>query len=375
MLHASGSSDGFGSQLKAPDKSEDKTTSTNEGTGTKPGVPDVSTYDSENENKSWGDSEDDDNDSDDVHKYGNDDDGDSDGDDNDASDTAVRTPDSYASTDDDERNVENREFDEEVYDELYKDVDVKSLRAGHEKGRKGDVEMTDADQNTESSKQSSSVSSDFASKFLNFDNVPPVDTEVASLLKIKGHSEEPSSQTSSHFTIPISSSAPTTTTLPSVTPLLQQSTTTPAPTTESTTSLISALPDFASLFGFDQRVYALEMELSQLDKDLFATYGKAYSLKRNRDNKDKDEDPPARPDQGLNKRKSSKDDEPPREPVFETADIEMLQDQGGDLGNIEDQPNVEEASKHDWFKKPEMPLTFDPEWNVGKQIDFRPPQT
>ncbi|GJS05552.1 hypothetical protein Tco_0322060 [Tanacetum coccineum] len=88
MLNASGSSDGVGSQPKAPDESEDKTIGTYERTGTKPGVPDVPTYDSENENESWGDSEDDDNDSDDVHKYGNDDDGDSDGDDNDASDTA-----------------------------------------------------------------------------------------------------------------------------------------------------------------------------------------------------------------------------------------------------------------------------------------------
>ncbi|GKE32339.1 hypothetical protein Tco_1451661 [Tanacetum coccineum] len=162
-----------------------------------------------------------------------------------------------------------------------KDVDVKLLRAEHEKGRKGDAEMIDADQNvsqetsyeqvvedvhvtltssqkTESSKQSSSVSSNFASKFLNFDNVPPVDTDVASLLKIKGHNEEPSSRTSSHFTIHISSSASTTTTLLSVTPLLQQSNTTLAPTTESTTSLIFVLPDFY------QRVSALEMELSQV---------------------------------------------------------------------------------------------------------------
>ncbi|GJW27832.1 hypothetical protein Tco_0044707 [Tanacetum coccineum] len=45
--------------------------------------------------------------------------------------------------------------------------------------------------------------------------------------------------------------------------------------------------------------------------------------------------------------------------VFETVDTEMQQDQGGDLGNTEDQPNVEEASKHDWFKKPERPPTPD----------------
>ncbi|GJR06953.1 hypothetical protein Tco_0529937 [Tanacetum coccineum] len=45
---------------------------------------------------------------------------------------------------------------------------------------------------------------------------------------------------------------------------------TPVPTIEPTTSLIHALPDFASLFGFDQRVSALEQDLSQEISD-FAT--------------------------------------------------------------------------------------------------------
>ncbi|GKD58823.1 hypothetical protein Tco_1296332, partial [Tanacetum coccineum] len=63
------------------------------------------------------------------------------------------------------------------------------------------------------------------------------------------------------------------------------------------------------------------------------------------------------------------------EPVFETTDLEMPQDQGGNLGNTKDQPNVEEASKHDWFKKLERPPTPDPDWNTRKSIDFRPPQT
>ncbi|GJZ46251.1 hypothetical protein Tco_0593847 [Tanacetum coccineum] len=53
----------------------------------------------------------------------------------------------------------------------------------------------------------------------------------------------------------------------------------------------------------------------------------------------------------------------------------MPQDQRDDMGNTKDQPNVEAASKHDWFKKPERPLTPDLDWNVGKQIDLRPPQT
>ncbi|GJX63017.1 hypothetical protein Tco_0295917 [Tanacetum coccineum] len=42
-----------------------------------------------------------------------------------------------------------------------------------------------------------------------------------------------------------------------------------------------------------------------LDKDLFLSYGKAYSLKRDREDEDKDEDPPVGSNQGLKKRKTS----------------------------------------------------------------------
>ncbi|GJT08383.1 hypothetical protein Tco_0842845 [Tanacetum coccineum] len=102
-----------------------------------------------------------------------------------------------------------------------------------------------------------------------------------------------------------------------------------------------------------------------------------YSLKRDREDKDKDEDPPAGSDQRLKKQKTSKDAEPSRaeEPVFETADTEMPLNQGEGLGNTDDQPNVEAALKDDWFKKPKRPPTLDSDWNTTKTIDFRPPQT
>ncbi|GJR10965.1 hypothetical protein Tco_0793617 [Tanacetum coccineum] len=45
------------------------------------------------------------------------------------------------------------------------------------------------------------------------------------------------------------------------------------------------------------------------------------------------------------------------------------------MGTTDDQPNVKAAPKHDWFKKPERPLTPNSDWNVIKSIDFRPPQT
>ncbi|GJR76755.1 copia protein [Tanacetum coccineum] len=137
----------------------------------------------------------------------------------------------------------------------------------------------------------------------------------------------------------------------------------------------------------------------QLDKDLFDTYGKTYSLKRGREDKDKDEDPPTGSGQGLKKRKTSKDAEPPKgskskesksssskgtksqpkkfgksiqaeEPVSETTDTEKPQDQGGDLGNTKDQLHVKEASKHNCkiAKARKPPLTFDE--LMSTPIDF-----
>nr|GEW21526.1 hypothetical protein [Tanacetum cinerariifolium] len=61
--------------------------------------------------------------------------------------------------------------------------------------------------------------------------------------------------------------------------------------------------------------------------------------------------------------------------VFETVYTKMPLNQGEDLGNTDDQPNVKEALKDDWFNKPERPSTPESDWNTTKSIDFRPPQT
>ncbi|GJR15217.1 hypothetical protein Tco_0797869 [Tanacetum coccineum] len=45
----------------------------------------------------------------------------------------------------------------------------------------------------------------------------------------------------------------------------------------------------------------------KLDKDLFESYGKAYSIKRDREDKDKDVDPSAGSDQGMKRRKTRKE--------------------------------------------------------------------
>ncbi|GJY03501.1 hypothetical protein Tco_0369441, partial [Tanacetum coccineum] len=213
------------------------------------------------------------------------DDDDDDDDDNDGNDD-----------DDDKDDVDNaKEENEEKLDdaeELYKDVNVNL--------KKEDVEMTDADQGgadqhnvfqeswfeqeegdahvtltavhdtqkTKGPMQSSSVSSNFTEKLLNFENVSLADNEIASLMDTTVRHEEPSGQTSSLYTVPVtvipkimSAFTPTIPPPPpSFNPLLQQATPTLTPTTSKVTTSFPALPDFASIFRFNNRVTNLERE-------------------------------------------------------------------------------------------------------------------
>ncbi|GKA09974.1 hypothetical protein Tco_0689407 [Tanacetum coccineum] len=220
-------------------------------------------------------------------KYKNDDDGDSNADDSERtnSDSNEEVNPNLNLKDDEEEETQEDEYDVNI---TPKDTEPK-------KEGKGDAGITNdglkdisqektykqviddehvtltSTQKSDGSKQSSSVSSDFASKFLNLDKVPPADNEVASLMNVKTHQEDSSTQAPPLLIIPVTAipetSFVTSTTVPPtihlITPIPQQTTPTPTPTTEPTTSLIPTLSDFSSLFGFDQRVLVLEMEISQ----------------------------------------------------------------------------------------------------------------
>nr|GEV51310.1 hypothetical protein [Tanacetum cinerariifolium] len=162
----------------------------------------------------------------------------------------VRTLEKYESTDDEYEHV-----DEEVYEELYKDVNVrlKDVEQGEE--GKGDAEKTDVD------------------------NALPTDNKIIFMMNVDVRHEEPSKQTPSLLTIlvtviPETLTAATTTVPPSIpliTHLPQLSTPTLTPTIEATKTLILDLLDFSSVFQFNQRVSNLEKELSQLKQaDQFA---------------------------------------------------------------------------------------------------------
>ncbi|GJW17524.1 hypothetical protein Tco_0024960 [Tanacetum coccineum] len=472
--------------------------------------------------------DDDDNDSENKDDDTKDDDGDSnDDDDSEKTDSdADKIPDLNLNDDEEEHNEEYKSddkyenvFEEEDDDDLYKDVDMKSLGAEREKERKGDEEMTDADQNvsqeqsyeqvvedahvtlttsqeTGDSKQSSSVSLDFANQFLILEKAPPSDHEVASLMNIKMSHKVPSTQISSPLTepatvIPDSSTAVSTTLsqikqadlsaqvfesvksqlptmvddllstkigyatrtalqsytqefekkaqeemkvyigvvkksvkdiikdevkslLPRILPKEVSNFATPviqSTINESLENVIlaksfsqpkSTYEAAESLTEFElKKILLNKMERSEsyktalkhkelyegmiksynLNKILFSSYEKAYSLKRDHKGEDKDEDPSAGLDRRLKKRKTSKDIKPLRgskskESKSSSSKGSKSQSKSsGKSAQAKERVFEIEASKHDWFKKPEKPPTPYCDWNKGKQINFRPPQT
>ncbi|GKB49189.1 hypothetical protein Tco_0899942 [Tanacetum coccineum] len=208
-----GLSKGAGLELEVPDEQKGKSTDTSEGTGLIPWVPNVSKADSfESEYESWGDSDDDDQQGDDERtEFDNDKDADLNQTDEEEEDEFVHTPDNYVPTDD--KNIDNEEYDR-INKEMYSDVNVELKDTELEGDQVKDVDhatvtAAPATQKTEAPLQSSSISSDYATKFLNFDNIPSAETEIISMMDIKVQHEDPSSQTSPLPTVPVTSEVPT----------------------------------------------------------------------------------------------------------------------------------------------------------------------
>ncbi|GKD03990.1 hypothetical protein Tco_1178964 [Tanacetum coccineum] len=274
---AGGSSEGADLESEVPDEPKGKSIDTSKGTSLIPGVPDMSKSDSsKSKYESWGDSDDDnDQQSDDERtKFYNDDKAaDINKTDEKEDDEFVYTPEDYVPTNDED-------FDDEVFDrinkEMYNDVNVELKDSEPE----GDQEKDDAQatimaalatQKTEVPQQCSSISSDYASKFINFDNFPSSETKIISMMDVKVQHEDPSIQTSPLLTIlvsviPESSIALGTTItclLSSLFPNLQQSTPIPTTTTQGTTST-TVVPNSKTLSAIYQRLSDMENKVKTL---------------------------------------------------------------------------------------------------------------
>ncbi|GKC53516.1 hypothetical protein Tco_1076261 [Tanacetum coccineum] len=135
------------------------------------------------------------------------------------------------------------------------------------------VTITTITKKTEVPITSSSRTSDLVSKFLNFSDIPQTDVEIVSPLDVHVHHEVPRTQAPTLLTIPVSvitESSPVYTNIPqssqTFTPSPILTTPTPPPTIE-TTNPLSTLPDFASVFRFNDRIITLEKEVAKHKKD------------------------------------------------------------------------------------------------------------
>ncbi|GJW06973.1 hypothetical protein Tco_1569396 [Tanacetum coccineum] len=284
---------GSGTIIKtAPSAAKIKPSVTNEGTGVKTGVPDVTEEESsKSEAKSWGN---DGNDSNDDHdSSGEDSDQENDSDDDKTRSDNENESDSKHETDENESGSESDQEEneedigddeEEVKDEFVKtpsndsddedetkitdkaegdedeemdyttiqkegtDAELTNIQQGNENPdisqviEDAHVTLSTVPHNTDVPVTSSSHSSDLASKFLNFLDIPHTDAEIVSPIDVHIHHEVPSQQTPTLLIVPVlvfTDSSPVYSivilqSLPSFTPPPQQSTSTPPPTTEAT---------------------------------------------------------------------------------------------------------------------------------------------
>ncbi|GJS14788.1 hypothetical protein Tco_0409260 [Tanacetum coccineum] len=235
----------------APSAAKIKPSITNEGTGVKSRVPDVTEEEStKSEAKSWGRDEDDNNNDHDSRSEGSDQERDS-GDDNTQSDKEdetdeeekndelVKTP-SNDTDDEDETKIKDKaegdedegmdyatnQFDDDVdlrvnepvtTDEGFiqkegTDAEMTNIQQGNENPKiilnqvikDAHVTISTIPQKTEVPVTNSSHSSDLTSKFLNFSDIPHTDAEIVSPMDVYVHHEVPSNQTPTLLTIPVS---------------------------------------------------------------------------------------------------------------------------------------------------------------------------
>nr|GEW28342.1 hypothetical protein [Tanacetum cinerariifolium] len=143
-----------------------------------------------------------------------------------------------------------------------------------------------------------------------------------------------------------------------------------------------------------RNLYKALVDAYECDKIILDTYGDTVTLKRRRDDKDKDKEPSTGSDRGYKRRREGKKPEstsapkeketkttgkyikgskshqttasestPAEEPMQTTQDLEEPSHQEFETGAVDDQP-IAEASQHpEWFQKQKKPPTPDHAWN------------
>nr|GEV59159.1 hypothetical protein [Tanacetum cinerariifolium] len=129
--------------------------------------------------------------------------------------------------------------------------------------------------------------------------------------------------------------------------------------------LIDKMESNKSIHRSDEQknLYKALVDAYECDKLILDTYKDTVTLKRCRDDKDKDEEPSAGSNRGSKRRRAGKEPESTKEPMHTTQDLEEPAPQEFEIGTTDNQP-VEEASQHPhWFQKQAKPPTPGHAWN------------
>ncbi|GJX60116.1 hypothetical protein Tco_0291506, partial [Tanacetum coccineum] len=431
ISHASDSGDGTDFELGVPDEKQRKISGADEGTSTKLGVPDVPKYDSERR-KDWVDRDENPNlnQSNEEHEeeeeeYIN--------------ERVHTLDNYELIDEENMDEEEDDDVTKELYKDVNvnlgnKDAEMTNAEQDeaelHNVSQESGFEYIEEDahvtlttvhniQKTEGPMQSSFISSDFTYKHLNLENTSPTDNDIASLMDTTVHHEETSSQASSLFTVPITVIPEITSVFtinippppPSFNPLPQQTTPTPTPNfkcnnlisctsrlliqalaekneyidlintsvrviikVEVNTQLPQAVSDFATLMIEQNVTKSLEVVVlaksSSQPKSTYVTAASHLEFELMKILMDKIEEQKSYLRAGYKRE------------LYDAlvksynTDKDLFESYGDfDMGNNDEQPDVEAAARHNWFEQPEKPLTPDPNWNKREHIDFLPPQT
>ncbi|GJV08946.1 hypothetical protein Tco_1346602 [Tanacetum coccineum] len=354
-FHASGSGDGVDIQSKVPDEQQHTVSGTNEGAGDKPEVPDVPEYKSESEEESWTFSQGEDDEENDKHDSEDDNDDHDNNDEDDfvhlnlstykaddqeeekandddevSSDQKVSTPPDYELTEEEENqhddDVMGGEQEDEEDEELYRDLNLNLDRR--------DDEMTYAQTNQETEEvhvtltteppvvqqQSSSVSSDLVSKFINpSPDTGIIDNRLASKMKdavnvavqlqsnklreeAQAKNDEFIKRIDSNIKAIIKDQVKAQVSKIMPKHLSQKF--------ELKKILIDKIEENKSMNRSDiqKNLYNTLIESYNSDKDLFASYGDVVTVKRGRNDQDKDEEPFAGSNRGTKQKRSGKEE-------------------------------------------------------------------
>nr|GEZ48769.1 hypothetical protein [Tanacetum cinerariifolium] len=289
--------------------------STDEGTGSKPGVPNVPSDDSQEE-ISWNSS-----DEEDVDDQTDDEEEISKIDEQEATESG-ESDDEETESDRESEEEETREEEEESFD-LIPRTPEDDEDDGNSDGDQGlriseEERIQEEEEADELYHDSSSVSS-FVTSMLN----PTSDAGVKSIV-----------MTASSPIAPLPTTTPIMT--PSTITIITTSSDAPIPPTIIPSTVLENLPTFDSVFHFEDRVKSLEVTFSEFmqtnqfadavskipDKTILESYGDTAIMKRRRGDDDDQEGPSARSDQGSKRRREGGEHESastPSEPATRSA--------------------------------------------------------